>query len=432
MEELPELFDDSYQQKVIRHQDGILIIFSKEELKHFLLIDKTHSLGKGASASVYPAELTLANQESSILAAKVLKPESKINVTELKLNNLFYKTYAPIKLGDNFVILMEKIPGFTLVDQDYQLSAEIQQLSTPQRAAIIVSILNQIQMFHCAPKADQTFIHSDISECNILIDIDLEHFRLQANIIDFGLADIQQFNIDGKQKCRIAGTPFYIAPEILQKQKCTATDIFALTPIIARLLGAKDPLKYKKGTTALSSDFFKATYDFEGLLSDEKVPLQLPILVTKFLKKMCDPNTQKRPNIEICQRFFLSCFNVIALADSTNILDKQCLLKHMLIIQLLAQDLWYQPLINFPWHTRYFHQMKEAELLQTATELGETLLSSQLSASQIRQFYLMSQSNNLGLQIQLMLDWLIKKIASLLQSVNVFDQEELVQSSHHP
>jgi serine/threonine protein kinase len=104
-------------------------------------------------------------------------------------------------------------------------------LPLPRIAAIVAQLLAGLAAIHAAG-----VVHADIKSSNVMID-DTDHVQ----IIDFGLArTMSRFDARGM----IAGTPSYMAPEVISGQAPTiAADISAVGAIIYELLTGSPPFR---------------------------------------------------------------------------------------------------------------------------------------------------------------------------------------------
>jgi serine/threonine-protein kinase len=95
-------------------------------------------------------------------------------------------------------------------------------------------------------------VHRDLKPSNIML-VDPGSDREQVKVLDFGIAKVFQDAGDARQltlEGQFAGTPAYIAPEVVRGQPATArSDIYALGGVLYFLLARKPP--FEGATTAV-------------------------------------------------------------------------------------------------------------------------------------------------------------------------------------
>jgi calcium-dependent protein kinase len=85
---------------------------------------------------------------------------------------------------------------------------------------------------------DKGIVHRDLKPENILLEPDLDVEKMK--IIDFGSST--PFDKDGKRKItEVLGTPYYMAPEIMNENYNEKCDIWSIGVITFMLLSGKAP-----------------------------------------------------------------------------------------------------------------------------------------------------------------------------------------------
>lgn len=79
-------------------------------------------------------------------------------------------------------------------------------------------------------------VHRDLKPENILIDKELNN---SVKVIDFGTSVFYQK--DGELLSKLLGTPYYIAPEVLNKKYDERCDVWSIGVILYVLLSGKPP-----------------------------------------------------------------------------------------------------------------------------------------------------------------------------------------------
>ena len=120
--------------------------------------------------------------------------------------------------------------------QGETLYSQLKESTNPPEA---VEICNQMLAGVAALHAGG-IIHRDLKPNNVMLESDGE--RLHVSIMDFGLARLHQAENTLLGSGMIAGTPGYLAPELLRGEPPTkATDLFALGVVLHEVLTGQRP-----------------------------------------------------------------------------------------------------------------------------------------------------------------------------------------------
>ena len=130
-------------------------------------------------------------------------------------------------------------------------------------------------------------LHNDIKPENVMISK-----KGEVKLIDFGLAMKKRRNFFRKR--RIKGTPAYIAPEVLEKRKCSEkSDVFSYGVLLYEMLTGKLPYQAESIPSLLRK---KNNEKIRAHLPSFYNPLILPSLDALIFSAICrDP--KKRPSI---------------------------------------------------------------------------------------------------------------------------------------
>ena len=88
----------------------------------------------------------------------------------------------------------------------------------------------------------QGIVHRDLKPENILIDSDDPDKKLSIKVIDFGMAG--WFTADSKL-IQAMGTPYYVAPEVLEHNYNEKCDVWSCGVILHVLLSGRYPFRGK-------------------------------------------------------------------------------------------------------------------------------------------------------------------------------------------
>lgn len=154
-------------------------------------------------------------------------------------------------------------------------------------ALVIATILNALMYIH-----EHGIVHRDVKPANLLMSDDSENASLV--LVDFGSSfsgkSSKAYGTDGKEAMKtIAGTPFYLAPEIVKGQTYNEkVDIWSVGCIAYQLLCGQTPFQAARGFQELYSRIQRAEFSF---------PTDLPIsdLAKDFIKSLLIVDPAHRP-----------------------------------------------------------------------------------------------------------------------------------------
>lgn len=342
----------------------------------FVLKEK---LGSGSFGHVYKAT---ANNNLNV-AIKIFREnevqENGSGITnegiqrEANIQARYYHTIGPA-LGSNVRSLVtEFLPGQTLdFDDEYgniAVHPHLKILSFAQRVNLICQLLHWFNLLHhnrwvpTEKKGNVTiregFIqsavaHLDIKGPNIIVHIDPKTKKTQVFLIDFNIAKElnAQDDINRSEKPFLSGNADHIAPEMVKENKAcyygTKTDIFGLTAIALRILGASDP--YKGFVRASGAhDFLQSArknhekgFCIDGFLTSLSLPsFVMPVknYITQFVKRMMSESYEARPDIHTTLLFFNTLNNLCKVQEKNpKDLDSQYI--YIAKLAFLAEGLW--------------------------------------------------------------------------------------------
>ena len=196
----------------------------------------TQLLGEGGMGAVYKAVDTMIERE---VAIKVLRPEIGRNanllqrfraeaVTLAKLNHSGIATlYSFQQHGDEFLMIMEYVPGKTLEAIERDRGALPVELAVP----LFTRILDAI-----GPAHESGVLHRDIKPANIMLTT-----WGAVKVMDFGIARIAGAARQTREGA-LVGTMEYIAPERVKgSEGDIRSDIYALGVVLYEMLAGHLP-----------------------------------------------------------------------------------------------------------------------------------------------------------------------------------------------
>ncbi len=255
-------------------------------------------LGSGSFGTVYFAEDTILKKNVALKVqpyraekGKELIEEARI-LFELNHENIVRFFNVEI-IEDKIVLVMEPVKGFTL--------REVIEKDAPMRYqdafAIVKEILKALEYAH-----SKGLLHGDIKPENVLISAETGKVKLA----DFGLARIFK---QKQEIARIAGTPFYMAPEVWKGESSRYSDIYSVGSILFELLTKKPPFQ-AESIEELRNKVFNSRV--------ERIP-GVSIEVNNLIKRALSRNPSARPSAGE----FLVTINKILKAPELDIMSVQ-------------------------------------------------------------------------------------------------------------
>ena len=251
------------------------------------------NLGEGSYGKVYKVKL----KNSDIYRAmKVIKIRYKYNTQETEkikkeiqiLRQLDHpniiKVFEFYNTNQNFYIISELCNGGELFDKIVKLK----KLNEKVAAYVMKQILSAVQFCH-----KNQILHRDLKPENILIETETgtekENNLFIVKVIDFGTAEIFKNNtLLSKQ----IGTPYYIAPEVLNNQYNEKCDMWSCGVILYILLCGCPPF-YGKNDKEIFESVKSGKYSYKNNSLNE-----ISENAKSLIKNLLDLDFNKRPTAE--------------------------------------------------------------------------------------------------------------------------------------
>lgn len=173
--------------------------------------------------------------------------------------------------GDLHYFSMELVEGWSLDDSD-----RVATLPLSRRVEIARDIARALAYLHTCG-----VIHRDVKPGNIMVDS-----RGQARLLDFGIA---QFSSDPRRRALQAGTPHFMAPEVIDPQGGygpigPATDIYALGAVLYQLAVGRPVFESREGLGGVLARSLTAAPEFPRERR-HRIPAELQRIISRCLKK---------------------------------------------------------------------------------------------------------------------------------------------------
>ena len=362
--------------KDIKIKNLVTLINSKPE-DNYKIINK---LGKGSFGSVYKVKHKVTGE---IRAMKIIKNTS-IGDNDGAANKKFLKEIQVlkelehpniIKIFEYYIdnkyhyIITELLTGGEL----YEAILKFQKFNEKKAAYIMKQILSALNYLH-----SKGIVHRDIKPENILVQNDNNNKKnnnymdeLHIKLIDFGASNFFKENEILTLK---VGSPYYIAPEVLNKSYNEKCDIWSAGVVLYVMLTGNFPFVGKTSQKLfenIKTGKYKNTGKEWEAISEQAKDL---------IKKMLELNTTKRITASECLK---SPF-ITSLNTSENVPD---LLPSVLsnIYKLNAREKIQQATIAIIVHN--IQQNEQVDRLKGIFELLDVNKDGQLTYAEIKKAF---------------------------------------------
>jgi calcium/calmodulin-dependent protein kinase I len=258
--------------------------------------DLLNKIGSGGYGSVYKC----VDNVGARYACKVIpKSKSKRFRVQKEIENFKFASMITTKVP-KFVDACEDVESFYIVQEmcrgglvkDY---VEMHGLFSENTVASIVrGVLRSLHHMHY-----QGIIHGDIKPGNILLADKSDD--AEVKITDFGTSQLVSSEDDSVEMDVIIGTPWFMAPELLNNTMMTRSDIWSVGVLTYQMLSGNMPFNDPKNplNPNVAAIWYSILYDeskqkidkLKGLISDDALD---------FLKICLEKDVEKRPNAKEC------------------------------------------------------------------------------------------------------------------------------------
>eukprot|EP00004_Rigifila_ramosa_P017362 TRINITY_DN4218_c0_g1_i2.p1 TRINITY_DN4218_c0_g1~~TRINITY_DN4218_c0_g1_i2.p1 ORF type:complete len:477 (+),score=105.55 TRINITY_DN4218_c0_g1_i2:34-1431(+) len=229
--------------------------------------------------------------------------------------------------GDALLLVLEWVPGGSLAER---LGKDRSPISTEDRRKWIQQIATAVHYLHNHPT--HQILHRDIKSDNVLLDE-----QENAKLADFGISALKSKQASVLQTHTAAGTPVYMAVEVLQgKPYSFQADIFSFGILMAEILTrqrpyAEDP-SFPEGNLAA-----EAAYVVAG--NRPCLPRDTPRALRKLVELCWDADPAKRP----------TAAQLVAFTASVPF-DSAATRQHTVALERAVQDLeLFDVMVSYCW-----------------------------------------------------------------------------------
>jgi len=281
----------------------------------YYVIDYGERLGKGSFGEVYKAHKydldTNTLDKEHPFAAKIFKKEVNKEEDlkrEVKILRQYYKTEPLQKIGDEWLVITEYVPGENL--QNEKTRSKLEELTFFQRVNLINQLVLGVDRLHQTTFTRSAIIHGDFKPSNVGLEIDIKRGSTDISIFDFGLSFFPKNNSHSPEQSegkKTIGNAVYFPVETLGAYFGIKTDIYMLVNLISVILGEERPWKLKSAIPdtfprcrAKTKYFLDNLIEFPTILSN----FDLKKATIAFLNRMQSNKYDERPDSDEVLRFF--------------------------------------------------------------------------------------------------------------------------------
>jgi calcium-dependent protein kinase len=275
-------------------QNHRLVYENKDTIsKNYKICEK---LGEGTFGRVYKALHYITNQYRAIkLVAKESVKYQDDEQQFLKEIEVLSKLDHPniIKVFEYYIdkkyyyLVTELASGGEL----YEQITKIQYYNEIDAALIMKQLLSCVCYLH-----SRGIVHRDLKPENLMLETDVKG-DLTIKLIDFGAANFHKGDLDEKLTLKV-GTPYYIAPEVIEKNYDNKCDMWSCGVILYVLLSGYPPFDGETDELimqAVSTGHYDITSEEWNDVSDEAKKLVSKLLTKDPRKRLSAADALKDP-----------------------------------------------------------------------------------------------------------------------------------------
>ena len=299
-----EVKGKNHRRSIVRYDSNVIVTELKSDPYEDYKVIRT--IGKGAFGEVLLIEHKLTGKVRAmkvIKKADIANEESILNEfnTLKKIDNQnILKIFEIYRDKENYYLITEYCSG-----GDFYEIMKNNFLSEIQVACIMYQILLGLNHIH-----KLKIIHRDLKLENILLTKKEEDGLYRIKICDFGTS---HFFKDGEKEKLLAGSSYYIAPEVFKRKYDFKCDLWSTGVIMYVLLTKKIPF-FGENEKKMQKNIMKKAYNAEPLKSFSKYSQEL-------IDDLLEKNPEKRLNAEEALNYEI--FKVFRCKEIINKVDKK-------------------------------------------------------------------------------------------------------------
>lgn len=245
--------------KIYRGVDGVEIYRAKGKLTDRFKLDRK-SMGSGSYGTVSAATDKGSGQKRACktMAKKAMKNVARflqeIQIMSMLTHPSIIRLYESFQDEKNIYLILELCTGGELFDKVVE-QGRMQEEVTRRLMRDTLHALNYLHEHH--------FVHRDLKPENFLFGTDAPDAPIK--MIDFGLSTMWK---EGEMLSTKVGTPYYVAPQVLQGAYTNKCDVWSVGVIIFVLLAGFPPF-FGDSDSEILAKIRKGKFEFPNREEDD-------------------------------------------------------------------------------------------------------------------------------------------------------------------